>query len=67
MLLRNYIYASQNSLKFSAIKTNHERQLKIHFNPFPSIAHYIREIFCAIQNTNYAFVNLNVMNLTKTI
>ena len=41
------------------IKTNHETQFKIHFEPFPIIAHPLSEIFCVTLNAKHAFVHLN--------
>ena len=39
--------------KCSIIETNNETQLKIHFQPFPSIAHNISEFFCRILCIQY--------------
>ena len=53
------VYASQNALRFRRIKTNNETQLKIHFQPFISIAHKLSELFCVILYRKHVFVRLN--------
>ena len=40
-------------------ETNHETQFKIHFQPFPSIAHNVSQFFCAIRYMKQAFVQFN--------
>ena len=39
--------------------TNHETQFKIHFQPFPSLAHNTSEIFCMMIYTKHDFVHVN--------
>ena len=59
--MNTFKLASQRALKFTTIETNHETQLKIHFQLLPSIVHDISETFCVILHTKYSFVHLNDM------
>ena len=52
-------YASQSALKSSIMEANRETQLKMHFQPFPSIARNISEILCVNMYTKYVFMHLN--------